>query len=117
MVRAWGNIALAIAGLGVITMAGLYFAGVHQWYRDTLGRVLGAVLGAFAVICVVIVVVLLGVDIPGMPYVRSILYTTMGAAIWAGVITFIWAQFLAPRVRRQRVRSGGKHQPKGDPHG
>jgi flagellar motor component MotA len=101
MIKQLGDWAWVMASMGVVICT-LMFLGAVRWWTDALGRVIAAVLVSISTIVGVSMLYYMGVPIPSLLWTRLVLYTAFGMAIWAAVITFVWSQFVAPRVKRRK---------------
>jgi hypothetical protein len=102
-----GDVGFVLATLGVVAFTVLFLTSVRFW-TDWLGRLVAAVFISVLLIMALSVVRLMGFPLPGLFWWRAFLFNALGVAIWSGVVGFVWAQFYAPRLRRQ-----GKLKPKG----
>src|ERR1044071_985508 len=95
-----GTIGYEVSAFGVLFVT-IAFLSIVRWWTDILGRVLAAVLSTVSLILILTLLRLVHIQIPGLIWWRIILFWSFGLAVWAGLFTMIWAQFLAPRLRYQ----------------
>jgi hypothetical protein len=99
-IGSWGY---QVGAVGIILLTVFYLVAV-PWKTDILGRLIAGVLGSLSSVLIIIAARQLGWDPPGGLLVwRAIVFCVFGAAVWTALGTFIWAQFWAPRVQRNRV--------------
>jgi ABC-type nickel/cobalt efflux system permease component RcnA len=109
MVRLWGTVSFEVASFAFIVFTVGFFATV-RWWTDALGRSIAGVVGSSAVILVVSLCYTLGVPIPGILWVRAVMYSSFALTMSIAVTVFFWSQFIAPRVHERRSRRSAKHQ-------
>lgn len=100
MLKLIGDVGFVVAAVGVLTFS-LSFLIAVPWWTDRLGRAIAGVLGSVSIILILSILRLLQVPIPGLFWWRAFVFTAFAATIWAATFAFIWAQFLAPRIKRR----------------
>lgn len=99
-----GDIGIIVASFGVVAFSVLFLTCV-RWWSDWLGRSIAAVTAVPAIILGLSVYRLIGGDlIGGVQVWRATLFPLMGVVIWVAGGFFIWAQFIAPRVKRKKEK-------------
>lgn len=99
-----GDLGIIVAGLGIVAFSLLFLTCV-RWWTDWLGRSIAAVTAVPAVILGLSVWRLLGGDlIGGVQVWRATLFPLMGVVIWVATGVFLWAQFIAPRIKRKKEK-------------
>jgi hypothetical protein len=106
VVKEWGTIGFQVASFAFIAFVIGFFATV-KWWTDVLGRTIAGVVGSAAAIMGVSLCYTIGVPIPGILWVRALLYWSFALTMSAAMAAFFWSQFVAPRVRRH---ASAKHQ-------
>lgn len=109
MVKEWGTIAFQVASLAFVLFVVGFFTTV-KWWTDALGRSIAGVVGSTAAIMGVSLCYTIGIPIPGILWVRALLYSAFALTMSAAMIVFFWSQFIAPRVRDRRRHTSAKHQ-------
>jgi hypothetical protein len=97
-----GNLGYTVGAVGIILVTVLYFLLV-RWWNDHLGRVIAAVLGSISLVLITTILRMMHVGIPHFMVWRATMFWLFGLAVWAGLLTLIWAQFFAPRVKQGRL--------------
>lgn len=97
-----GDVGLVLAGVGIIVFTTLYLVSV-RWWTDHLGRAVAAFFGSVGAIMALVIWRVIGWPLPGVHWWRAFLFNAMAVSIWAGVIGFVWAQFIQRRVRSART--------------
>lgn len=100
-VGSWGY---QIGALGIVTFT-VSFLMVVRWWTDLLGRVLAFV---FTITSIVLLLSayrsLTHADSENFMIVRLVVYWTYGVGVWGGIVSFLWFQFFAPRVKHLTTR-------------
>lgn len=100
--RAAGDFGLIAAGVGIIIFTMLFMTSV-RWWTDHLGRAIAAFFGSVAAIFALVIVRVAGFPLPGVQVWRAFLFNAMAVSMWAGLVGFVWAQFVQRRVRLGRT--------------
>lgn len=100
MLETVGDVGFVMAGVGMLVL-GVLFLTCVRWWTDLLGAIIAAAFGAISLIMSLAAIRLVGLPLPGLFWWRAILFNVLGVVFWAGAAGFIWAQFIAPRVRRR----------------
>lgn len=91
-------------GASGIILINLVFAVAVPWWNDILGRLIMGVLTALSLVLGIIILRQLGVELPGSLVLwRAIVFWVFGLAVWTALGTFIWAQYMAGRVQKNRL--------------
>jgi hypothetical protein len=114
MLESVGNVGFITSALMFVLFTFLFLFSV-RWWTDALGRMIAAVLTTVVLIMCLASMVVLGVPLPGINWWRAFLYGILALVLGFSNGFFIWAQFLAPRIRRRRAtpsadRSGDVHK-------
>lgn len=109
MVKEWGTFAFQVASLMFVLFVIAFFTTV-RWWSDILGRTMAGVVGSAAAIMGVSLCYTIGIPIPGILWVRAVLYSAFALTMSAAVVVFFWSQFIAPRVRDHYHNASAKHQ-------
>jgi hypothetical protein len=105
-----GSLGYQIGSFGIVAVAVVYFT-IVRWWTDALGRVLAGILGTTSMVLVMVALRQLDVDLPGNFFAwRAAVFWLFGIAVWTGLVTLIWAQFLAPRQLTTPQRRGHEEQ-------
>jgi hypothetical protein len=106
----FGSWGYRIGALGIVAFT-VSFLMTVRWWSDLLGRVLAVV---FTVMTVVFITSAYRtahpIDTPSFLLWRTIVYWAYGAGIWGGLLTFLWFQFFAPRIKAGTTRRGNKDE-------
>lgn len=104
MVETLGNIGYQVGAVGIVAFA-VSFLVITRWWTDLLGRLVAGVLITISAVLTMTVMRMLEVPLPGGLMVwRLVVFWAFGLAVWTALSTFLWAQFLAPRIRKQTGR-------------
>lgn len=99
-----GSIGYQVGAAGIIAFTTCYLVAI-PWWTDWLGRVLAGSL--FSTSAVLLLTTLKQLN-PEWDHtyevVRLVVFWVFGLAVWSSLITFVWAQFFAPRVRSTRFQ-------------
>lgn len=99
-----GNWGYQVGAVGIVAFT-IAFLVITRWWTDSLGRLVAGVLLMISLVLSMTVLRMFDIPLPGgLPIWRVIVFWGFGVSVWVGLITFLWAQFLAPRIRR----SGGR---------
>lgn len=94
----WGY---QIGAVGIVAFTLAFLFNV-RWWTDWLGRVLALVLVTMSGVLFISTLRQLNLDLPGGILVwRLVAFWGFGLGVWSALGTFIWAQFLAPRLGRK----------------
>jgi hypothetical protein len=105
-----GSIGYQIGSIGILAVAVVYFT-IVRWWTDALGRVLAAILGTTSLVLLMVAFRQLDVDLPGNFFAwRAAVFWLFGIAVWTGLITLVWAQFLAPRHNKMTTPQRRGHE-------
>ena len=96
-----------IASALMLGMFSILFLASVRWWTDPLGRIIAGVLTVVLLIMSLAVVVLVGIPLPGINWWRVFLYGTLATLMAVGNVTFIWAQFFAPRRKARSTQPRG----------
>lgn len=96
--KEWGTYAFIVASISFIVFTGLFF-GTVRWWTDLLGRTIATVTGSISAILIVSTTRALGAPIPNYMAVRAVLYTVFAVSMLTAIGVFVWAQFIAPRMK------------------
>ena len=103
MVELVGDIGFVVSGIALVTF-GFMFLMTVRWWTDWLGRIIALVVFVIAFMMLLGLVRLLGLPLPGLFLWRAILFPLLAVGSVGANVVFIWAQFIAPRVRKRRSR-------------
>jgi hypothetical protein len=113
----FGSLGYQIGSFGIVAVAVVYFT-IVRWWTDVLGRVLAGVLGTTSLVLVMVAFRQLNVDLPGNFFAwRAAVFWLFGIAVWTGLVTLIWAQFLAPRYQQLTTPQRRGHEEQVDSAG
>lgn len=105
----FGSLGYQIGAVGIVAFT-LAFVIVVRWWTDWLGRVLAGVLSATSAVLVVTTIRQIWPELGGgMLIVRTVVFWVFGLAVWSGLATFLWAQFIAPRIKGTRLVKMSDH--------
>ncbi len=100
MIEQWGNYGYQLGAAGILVFTAAFLLTVRFW-TDTLGRVIATVLITMSGVLVMSTLRMLHVELPGgLLNWRAVVFWLFGAGVWSGIGVFVWAQFLAPRIKR-----------------
>lgn len=101
MLLNWGSWGYQIGAAGIVAFT-IAFLVVVRWWTDSLGRVVAMALSTTSGVLVITTLRQLHIDLPGgILWWRVIVFWAFGVGVWSSLCTFIWAQFIAPRVGRK----------------
>lgn len=104
MVESIGNIGYQVGAVGIISFT-VSFLLITRWWTDLLGRLVAGVLFTISAVLSMTVARMLNVQFPGGLFLwRAIVFWAFAFAVWTALCTFLWAQFLAPRIRKDTGR-------------
>lgn len=90
------------AGIVFFTIS---FLLVVRWWTDWLGRVLAGTLLATSMVLSLTTLRQFHPEWGHSYYVcRLIVFWVFGLAVWSSLVTFVWAQFFAPRLKGTRLK-------------
>lgn len=99
MLRDFGSLGYQAGAVGVVAFTFCYLVAV-RWWTDWLGRVIASVLFTTSGVLIVTAIRQLRPDLEGPLFVwRAVFFCGFGITIWGSLITFVWSQYFAPRVR------------------
>jgi hypothetical protein len=91
-----------VGAIGIITFTVAFLVFV-RWWTDMLGRIMAAVLFIMAMVLVMTTLRQFRIDLPGgLDWWRAVTFVLFGVVVWTALGTFVWSQFLAPRIRTKR---------------
>ncbi|MET0416557.1 MAG: hypothetical protein ABW022_11110 [Actinoplanes sp.] len=98
-----GSLGFQIGALGILLFTFLFLVAV-RWWTDWLGRVFGGVLFATSAVLAMTAYRQINPEHGEIVFiVRAIIFWLFGIAVWSSLVTFVWAQFFAPRSRGSRL--------------
>jgi hypothetical protein len=107
-----GNIGYQIGAAGIVAFS-VSFLVVVRWWTDHLGRVIAGVLSAVSGVLIMTTLRMVSpklVQNSAFLEVRLVLFWAFGLGIWIALGSFLWAQFLAPRIRlTERMTTRKEH--------
>lgn len=110
-----GNFGYQVGALGIVAFT-VAFLVIVRWWTDHLGRVIAGVLASISAVLIMTTVRMVKPELAAdHTYLtaRGVVFWVFGLGIWIGLGSFVWAQFLAPRIRqseRMTTRREHKHE-------
>jgi hypothetical protein len=111
MLLDWGSWGYQIGAVGIVAFTLVFLVNV-RWWTDWLGRVIALTLSSLSSVLIVTTLRQLHIDLPGgILWWRFFSFWLFGLGVWAGLGTFVWSQFLAPRIKlRPRLTTRREHR-------
>lgn len=115
MLLSLGNFGYQIGAVGIIAFS-VAFLVIVRWWTDHLGRVIAGVLMSMSSVLIMTTVRMISPELmTDHTYLatRAVVFWVFGLGIWIGLGSFVWAQFVAPRIRqsdRMTTRKEYKHE-------
>lgn len=104
MVENIGNIGYQVGAIGIVLFSASFLI-ITRWWTDLLGRLVAGVLFTISAVLSMTVARMMNVEFPGGLFLwRAIVFWAFAFAVWTALCTFVWAQFLAPRIRKTSGR-------------
>lgn len=103
MVKAAGDIGFVLSGIALVLFPIMFLSSV-RWWTDWIGRIVAVMFSTIGFMMLLSMARLIGVPLPGLFWWRAFLFPLLAVASWGACIAFIWAQFIAPRRRKSRIR-------------
>jgi len=97
-----GDAGFILASLGVIAFAVAFLTCV-RWWTDALGWTIAGGVALMSIILILSLVRMSGGELVfGVHFWRALFYPSLGVFVWVSTGIFLWAQFIAPRVKRKK---------------
>jgi hypothetical protein len=98
----WGNIGFLVLSGGSVLFTLLYLT-MTRWYRTFMGTLIAIHLAGIALLTAYLSLRIWDIDVPGVEWVRLIIFWVLGLAMVAASIGFLQVQFWGrgERIRRR----------------
>lgn len=92
MVELWGNVGFLVFSVSILVFTFIYLT-MSRWYTSFLGTILAVFTSGVLVLCVYICLRVWGIDLPGVEWLRLILFWILGLSMLGSVVGFLEVQF------------------------
>lgn len=97
-----GNVGYQVGAGGILAFTLAYLITV-RWWSDHLGRVIAGVFSSMSMVLMVTTMRMVSPEIvTNHTYAgfRILVFWTFGLGVWFALVSFVWAQFFADRIRQ-----------------
>src|SRR3954468_5010997 len=92
MVELWGNIGFLLFTVSA-TLFTLAYLTLSRWYKSFIGTILAAFCGGVIILSVYLSLRIWGINVPGVEWVRLVIFWALGFTMLVSVIGFLEVQF------------------------
>jgi hypothetical protein len=108
MLEFWGDVGFLVFTASTLIFTGIYFTLSSAWRKTMVGAIIGIFCVCVLILCAYLSLRIWDVNVPGVEWVRAILFWVLGGTMLTSIIGFLEVQF-GKRGKNFRERSARKY--------
>lgn len=106
MIELWGDIGFLVFTVSSLMFTILYLTMSRAWRKSFVGAAVGIFATSVTILCTYLALRIWEIDLPGVEYLRLVIFWVLGLTMLASVIGFLEIQFgrRGTRVRKRLAR-------------